>query len=287
MNEPFIGSDAVRAGDVTSHQLRTRYRSLYPDVYVARFVDPTLRTRITGAWLWSGRRAVVAGLAAAALYGASWIDDEIPVELIWQNSHPPEGLIVRNERLGDDEITRAGGLPVTTRVRTAFDIGRRYERDQAVAHLDALMWVQSFPIDDVLLLAKRYRGARGLSTLRNALGLVDGGAASPQETRLRLLFNDAGLPRPTTQIPVVEANGRLVRILDMGWEDFMVAAEYDGDQHRTSRRQYVKDVRVLPKLERMGWIVIRVLKEDSDADAVRRATRALVERGWRPSRSRH
>jgi hypothetical protein len=287
MREPFIGSDAARAGDVTGHQLRTRYRALFPDVYVSDFIDPTLRTRTTGAWLWSDRRAVVAGLAASAWYGASWIDDDIPVELIWRNTHPPDGLIVRNECLQDDEIARVGGVPVTTRVRTAFDIGRRHERDQAVAHLDALMRVQSFSIEEVLLLAKRYRGARGLSALRKALPLVDGGAASPQETRLRLLFNDAGLPRPTTQIPVVEDHGRLVRMLDMGWEDMMVAAEYDGDQHRTSRRQYVKDVRVLPKLERMGWIVIRVLKEDRDADILRRVTRALVVRGWGGSSSRH
>lgn len=137
-------------------------------------------------------------------------------------------------------------------------------------------------IEDVLLLAKRYRGARGLRALREVLPLVDGGAASPQETRLRLLFIDSGLPRPTTQIPVVEGRGRLVRMLDMGWEEFMVAAEYDGDQHRTSRPQYVKDVRVLPKLERMGWIVIRVLKEDRDDEVIDRARTALISRGWRP-----
>ena len=147
-----------------------------------------------------------------------------------------------------------------------------------------------FSVEDVLLLAKRHRGARGLKQLRAALPLVDGGAASPQETRLRLLFIDAGLPTPTTQIPVVDGCGRLVRVLDMGWEDFMVAAEYDGDQHRTNRPQYVKDMRVLPKLERLGWNVIRVIKEDRDEDTIDRAYRALVARGWdgrlRPPRSR-
>ena len=144
------------------------------------------------------------------------------------------------------------------------------------------MWATPFSVEDVLLLAKRYLGARGVRRLRNVLPLVDGGAASPQESRLRLLFIDAGLPRPTTQIPVVEGRGRLVRLLDMGWEDFKVAAEYDGDQHRTDRRQYVKDIRVLPKLERMGWIVVRVIKEDCDEDTIDRVRRAMVARGWRP-----
>jgi len=37
---------------------------------------------------------------------------------------------------------------------------------------------------------------------------------------------------------------------------------------------------VLPKLERMGWIVIRAIKEDRDEDLIERARRALVSRGW-------
>jgi hypothetical protein len=94
-----------------------------------------------------------------------------------------------------------------------------------------------FSAEDVLLIAKRHHGARGTRQLRELLPLVDGGAASPKETWLRLLLIDAGFPKPTTQIPAVEDHGRLVRMLDLGWEDFMVAAEYDGDQHRTNRDQ--------------------------------------------------
>lgn len=282
MGDLLIGSEAMRSGIVSGYQLRTLYRTVYPDVYVPAFTDPTLRTRTVGAWLWSDKRAVVAGLAAAALHGSRWIDENEPVELIWRNTHPPDGLIVRNERLEDDEITKVAGIPVTTRARTAFDLGRHLEWGEAIARLDALMRVQVFSIEDVLLLAKRHQGARGLRQLRAALPLVDGGAASPPETRLRLLFIDAGLPKPTTQIPVVDLRGRLVRMLDMCWEDFRVAAEYDGDQHRTNRPQYVKDVRVLPKLQRMGWDVIRVLKEDRDDDTIERARTALLSRGWKP-----
>lgn len=38
-----------------------------------------------------------------------------------------------------------------------------------------------FASEEVLLLAKRYGGARGVKRLRNALPLVDGGAASPRK----------------------------------------------------------------------------------------------------------
>ncbi len=140
-----------------------------------------------------------------------------------------------------------------------------------------------FSTEEVLMLAKRYRGARGVRRLKDALPLVDGGAASPRETALRLAFIDAGLPRPTTQIPIYDRDGRYLRTVDMGWEDYMVAAEYDGDQHRTDREQYIKDMRILPLLEGLGWIIVRVIKEDRRDEAVQRAWDAMLSRGWRPN----
>lgn len=283
MGEIFIGSEAVAKGAVTRHELQRWYRPFYPNVHVARGSDPSLRDTTVGAWLWSKRNGIITGVAASALHGAEWVDDDVPIELLWNCTRPPGGIIVRNERIGDDELTSVGGLPVTTPARTAFDLGRYLERGQAVARLDALMRAAPFSIEDVMLLAKRYKGARGVAKLKAVLPLVDGGAASPPETRLRLLFIDAGLPKPTTQIMIYDENGRFVRRLDMGWEDYMVGAEYDGDQHRTSRAQYVKDQRVWPKLRELSWHVVRAIKEDRDADLVRQAWDAMVSRGWRPN----
>jgi hypothetical protein len=215
------------------------------------------------------------------LHDAEWVDDDVPIELISKRNRPQRGLVVRNETLADDEITRVAGLPVTTRARTAFDMGRHLPRGKALQRLDALMRAQLFSIEDVLLLAKRYPGQRGLRRLHEVLPLVDGGAASPKETWLRLLFIDAGLPKPTTQIRVYDG-GRVLRTIDMGWEDFMVGAEYDGDQHRTIRAQYVKDMRVWPKLERAGWKVTRVINEDRADDIISRTWAAMVSRGWKP-----
>ena len=280
MRKLIVGSQALANGAVTEHDLRRWYDRMFRDIYWPKGCEPTLLDRIDGAWLRSGRNGVVAGVAASALHGAQWVDDDIAVELIWDNTRPPPGIVARDERLDHDEITTVSCISVTTSARTAYDLGRHLPRSEAIARLDALMRATPFSIDEVLLLAQRHRRARGLKQLRAVLPLVDGGAASPQETRLRLLFIDAGFPRPTTQIPVVDGRGRLVRPVDMGWEDFMVAAEYDGDQHRTNRKAYVKDRRALATLQRLGWIVIRVIKEDSDEDIIDRAYRALVSRGW-------
>ncbi|MCV7078893.1 endonuclease domain-containing protein [Mycobacterium szulgai] len=278
----FRGGEALAHGQVTRHELQRWYRPIFPGVYAPRQQELSLRHRTEGAWLWSRRGAVIAGVAASALHGAKWVDGDASIELIWSGTRPPSGIVARDEVLDDDESTRVVGLPVTTLARTAYDLGRHLPRNQAVARLDALMRATAVAVDKVLLLADRHPGARGVRHLRAALALVDSGAASPRETWLRLLLVDAGLPTPTTQIPIND-NYRALAMLDMGWPEFGVGVEYDGDHHRSDRRQYAKDQRRLRRLEELGWILIRVIAEDKPAEVIQRVHNALLARGWRPS----
>ncbi|MGZ4583036.1 MAG: DUF559 domain-containing protein [Mycobacterium sp.] len=273
--EPFVGSEALACGALSRHQLRTRYRAILPNVYLSTDSRLSLERRITAAWLWSGRAATVAGAAAAALHGARWIPDDVPVELLHGNPRPPHGVLTRRGVVLEGETQTVAGLAITTPERTAFDIGRRGAVRSAVVRLDALARATGFKVDDVLRVAKRHPGSPGLRRLETALELVDPGAQSPRESYLRLLLIDAGFPRPQTQIPVLGVDGMPVAYLDLGWEERMVAVEYDGDQHRTDRRQYVKDIQRMETLERMGWIVVRVVAEDRPAHIVRRVRDAL------------
>ncbi|MCH9700212.1 MAG: hypothetical protein K0U76_02325, partial [Actinomycetia bacterium] len=193
----------------------------------------------------------------------------------------PQGIITRNERIASDERLELGGMPVASPARTAFDLGRFRRGHDAVARLDALMRERPFSPEDVMLLAKRYRGARGVAQLKAALPRVDGAAMSPRETFWRLLVVDSGFPEPSTQIPVFDERGRPVRVLDMGWEDVKVAIEYDGDQHQADRRQYLKDRRVLPVLDRLGWNVLGVVREDDPVAVIQNLHEAMKARGWK------
>lgn len=216
--EPFIGSEAVAAGTLTPYELRRYHRAILPSVYVPENTEPSVQQRAIGAWLWSGRQGVVAGLAASALHGAKWVDDDIPVELIWRNARPPSGVITRHDRLLDGEAKVRDGLPVTTPERTAFDLGRRGGLMRAVAHLDALARATRFHVSDVAGLVAEHPHTRGLRRLEQALDLVDRGAESPKETWLRLLLIRQGYPRPRTQIPVISPDGWRKYYLDMGWK---------------------------------------------------------------------
>lgn len=287
MNWPIRGSEAVAAGALPKSALRSRYTRLFPDVYLNRGLDVTPVVLARAAWVWSGRQAVVAGRSAAAVHGAGWVEVDQPVDLLHANRSAPIGIKVRGDRVGSDEVADVGGVPATTPVRTALDVGCWYPVARAVPILDALAAATHFDPLDVESLLRRCNGRRGIRNARRSLSLVDAGSQSPRETWLRLLLIEGGLPRPTTQIAVREESGVVIAYLDMGWEDVMVAVEYDGEQHRTDRRQYTWDVRRLELLERLGWIVIRVVAGDRREFILQRVRTAITRRASRQNGDRH
>ena len=278
MTRVFVGSQAIARGELTRGQLRWRYEPIYHDIYVPRGTHPSLYIRTVGAWLWSRERGVITGRAAAAMHGAEWMRDDTPVELLWKSYDTPAGIIARDHPFGYDDVVEMDDMAVATIQRSAYDLGRHLPRNTAVIHLDALARATGLAVEHVTPLIDRYKGARGVRRLRSALDLMDSGSQSPKETLLRLNLIDAGLPRPTTQIPVRDGHSEPFAFLDMGWEDVLIAVEYDGDQHRTDRRRYVWDERRLRRLRELGWLHIKVIAEDRPYDVIQRVRRAWAQR---------
>lgn len=285
LDGPFLGVEALERGEVRKHELRGRYSAIFPGVYLPRGVQPAFRQRAEAAWLWSHRRGVLCGLTAARLHGAKWIDDTIPIELNWSNGRPPAGIRVHKDRLSDGDSGLRASLPVTTVQRTAFDIGRRGSRLEAVQRLDALGNAAGIAAAEIAAVASEHRGARGVRRLIRALDLYDAGAESPRETWLRLLVVDSGFPRPQTQVPVT-VNGRVKYYLDMGWPELMLAIEYEGDHHRTDRERFARDIARLEELVSLGWTVIRVAADTRPEMAIASLRRAWNAAQPNPSRVR-
>lgn len=175
-------------------------------------------------------------------------------------------------------MTLIAGTTVTRPARTALDLACRYPVVKAVAAIDALARATDLEVLKVELLGERYRGRRGIRRARLALSLVDSGAESPRESWLRLLLIDAGYPRPRTQVPVYGQYGEPVAMLDMGWEDVKVALEYEGDHHRTDRRQFNRDIARYEALADLDWIVVRVTAEDTRGGIPARLASAWARR---------
>ncbi|MBU8830374.1 DUF559 domain-containing protein [Mycolicibacterium goodii] len=253
--EPFIGSAAVRSGALTRRGLQRNYTALYRDVYIPRDLAVTARIRAEAAWL--ATRAPLAGTSAAAVLGTLWLNPDLPAEIIRADRHAPPRIVVHSWTLAPGETCMVAGMDATTPARTAFDLGRLHRADVAVPLVDALLNATGIKPADVLAVAEAHPGARGVARLRALLPMVDGGAESPQESRLRLVLVRAGLPAPQTQI---EFRDLRIRV-DMGWWEWRVAVEYDGVQHWADRRQRSWDIDRIALLEEAGWAVVRVSAE--------------------------
>lgn len=258
MGQIIVGSEALASGLATRHALRTRYRKLHQNVYAPTDVSLTARDRAQAAWLWSGRAATLAGYSAAAVLGSRWLPDDAPAELARIRYPSPPGIRIHSGAIAADEVVAIGDMDCTSVARTCYDIGRRQPLDTGIIRIDALLNITGGDVSDVVAIAARYPGARRIRRLRAALELVDAGAESPQETRLRLLLVRSGLPKPTTQIPVTDEWGRVRRRIDMGWEEALVGVEYDGEQHWQDARAYAADIERLEFLAACGWTIVRV-----------------------------
>ncbi|MBV5245104.1 hypothetical protein KUF57_16300 [Mycolicibacterium sp. PAM1] len=282
MSGLFLGSEALADGRVTRYDLRRRYVKLHHNVYAPVGMELSACDRAVAAWLWSGRRATVAGLSAAAMHGSRWLPDTAPAELTRMRCGSPPGIAIHRDTLFDDEVCLVRSIDCTTVARTVFDLGRRIPGDEAIIRIDALLNATRLPVSQVSALASRHPGVRGLRRLRTVLSRVDGGAESPQETRLRLVLVRGGLPPPVTQVPVTDSRGRVVRRIDLGWPSYRVGVEYDGGQHWTDPRAHAEDIGRLEFLAGRGWIIVRVSARhlrDAD-DILLRVEQALRRRGW-------
>lgn len=272
----IVASEALASGFVTPQQLRKDYVKVFRNVHLSRGVGLTAALRAEAAFLWSGRNAVVCGVAAAALHGNAWISVDRPVELIRARHDSPQGIVIHSDTLLNGEVTTVRGITVTTPARTVFDIGRRVRLGRAVELADVLLRLST--VESVTGIAARHRGARGLRQLERVLELADAGAESVQETRLRLCVVGGGLPKPETQIELRSPDGRVIR-LDMGWRDRRVAAEFDGAQHWGDSVQHRRDIERQELIAAMGWRLVRVSRDQlmyQPGSIVQRVRAALV-----------
>ncbi|MGQ0572683.1 MAG: endonuclease domain-containing protein [Pseudonocardia sp.] len=283
---PFRGSAAVAAGLVTKGVLRgSRFRRLYPDVYVPAGSDVDLALRGRAGYLLAAGHGAVGGYAAAELLDASCGPAEAPVEIVVGNRHQRRGVpgvVVRRHELTPDDLTTVGGVTVTTPVRTAFDLARwAATRTEKVVAVDALSNRHGFGRDEVMEVKYRNLGAHGSRCLPHVLRLADPRAQSPMESRVRMALHDGGLPAPAVQHPVPV--GHRHYYLDLAYPQVLLAIEYDGELHRSQRRAH-RDLLREAALVALGWTVLRfdayVVMRRPDALAAQVATE-LVRRGLR------
>ncbi|WP_234711342.1 endonuclease domain-containing protein [Mycolicibacterium llatzerense] len=278
MGEPFIGSEALSAGRLTRHQLRTNFVAVHKDVYVPRGTRPTAIMRAKAVWLRSKRRGVLAGFSAAALHGARFIGPEVPAYICDRYCRSERGVVLWRDIPPDDEVCCIGEMRLTTPVRTAVDLARRLPEDAAVAAIDALARAARLTVADIETAAERQCGQRGIRQARKTIALVDPKAESPRETALRLLIIRAGLPKPESQYPIYNEYGALIGVVDFAWPELKIAIEYEG-VHHTDPDAVRRDIARIECMVEVGWLVIRVTARDPAGVVLHRLINGRASRG--------
>lgn len=126
---------------------------------------------------------------------------------------------------------------------------------------------------------RRHRGR-----LLAALADIRVGSMSPLETDHRLQCAAAGLPEAMLDVEIRDAEGILLGIADAFYPDHGVIVEVEGDHHRTSRGQWLRDIEKHAAYVRAGYEVVRLVGAQVRGRHARGAevvADSLRRHGWR------
>jgi len=174
------------------------------------------------------------------------------------------GLVrCREAIIPDADVIEIDGILLTSDVRTTSDMLREQWRPYALAAADGMAHAGLVDPEEVQDHVAKLKGYRWIVQARELAYLIEPLAESPGESWSRLRLIDAGFPRPTAQVAVVDANDRVRGWLDLALIEWKVATEYDGREfhtedddtlHDDKRRRYFRTVH--------GWRIAVARRED-------------------------
>lgn len=198
----------------------------------------------------------------------------------WSRSNNGTGTLLR----------MSSGLVVTDRVRTFVELSDVVSHEALVAIGDHLVRrprrrfegrdTPYVGLEDLRSIADAYSG-RGAVALRRAVSKVRMSSDSPAETRLRLIFAEAGFPEPLANQRAWSGEVDLGEP-DLHWPQYRVAVEHEGPRHLTPE-QKARDIARTERRVRQGWIEVCTVADDlafRGRRALDRVRWALEKQGW-------
>lgn len=194
------------------------------------------------------------------------------------------GTIGHSATLGADDVVQKQGIHITSPERTWCDLASVLALGDLVAAGDFLLWWQQ-PLTTTERLAEAvlaYPSQRGRSLLRRAVGLLSTRSRSRPESIVRLAIGASALPDPLPNFEVYLALSNRDVEIDLAFPTYKVGLEYQGDHHRTDRRQWRRDIRRGNDAVDEGWSMVYFTGDDLTdlPDLIARTERRLRSRGW-------
>lgn len=212
----------------------------------------------------AARLPPVAGFSyrtAAYLHGLD-VDPCNPIEVTVSSRHVVSTrarAAVHRQALLPSEIVYPRGMPATSALRTAADLGGRRWLVEAVVDVDMFLHARLVTLEDLRVYVSAHPGRLGVARLRRVIELAEPKSESPMESRLRMLLVRAGLPRPEAQVEIHTSDGESVARVDLYYPQSNLAIEFDGANHR---ERLVEDDRRQNALLSLGVSLLRFTTPD-------------------------
>lgn len=261
-------SDWLRAGASERMFADGRLRRVARGLYVAADDERPLTVRRMAALLPEG--CVVGGWAAAMAHGVrdagpTMAYGEIDDILVYPGRHmhiKPPGFRTLRSELGPHDVTRIDGVPMTTALRTAYDMARFAPTLYgAVGLVDCFLYaLNPAPVDAAELqemIDARPR-ARGNGRIRKAMSHSSPRARSIPESwmRTRMATDCAVLPAAMSVNATLVHDGAHFE-LDLVDLSTGLVLEYDG-AHHAEVEQRTRDSRKNVAVDDAGLVMLRV-----------------------------
>jgi very-short-patch-repair endonuclease len=191
-------------------------------------------------------------------------------------------VTVHRRDLPSGEVVTRKHIPVTSAVRTLFDLAAVFDYELVARSVDnalrrRLVRVEQLRTARAGLVAPGVRTMDRIVAERDAAGVGD----SEWEDRVWRWITAAGLPAPVRQHQVSLPS--MAAVLDFAYPPYKVAVEFDGFASHHTRGRFDRDRVRNSELATAGWVLVIVTSTQAKAFAVRTVRRALESRGWQPA----
>jgi hypothetical protein len=291
-------TEALKRRDIRHATHGGELRKVGHGLYIPAPETPFEERRATLEALCWGSQHLVSHHTAAALWGILDGDPGPPYHLTTppQDSRMkrPNLVIAHRVHVPVADRTQLDGLPITSPARTWVDVALSSSVIQGLIVADRCrrrgrteFGEDPRPVASAAELeaALSRRGRpRGIKRARQALHLSRDGVDSPQETRLRYVMAQAGLPEPEVNAWIRDESGRGVVQPDLSIRQYRLAIQYEGWEFHTDAEQMAKDIRRQELTEALGWVEVRITREHMRGRgdrAIDKLVRALRRQGWR------
>jgi hypothetical protein len=281
-DRPFTLAWAVGRGYTRRMLQNGGLQIIHPTVYAVATLELTPRIMIRAALLAAPDHCAASHQSALRLYGIEVGEDLLP-HLATLSPEPVRLRGVTTHRLKTMRTREVDGTRVVSPELALSTAGTQLSLLDLVIAADGLYQRRLARPGPLLTFLLQHHGA-GVRKTRRAVGLARVGSESPRETHVRLMIELAGLPPLDVNRSYGDENGVIAR-LDLSWQRWKIAIEYDGRQHGLSLAQRERDVRRREQMERLGWvfIVVTAAQLERPRDVVLRARAVLEQRqGWAP-----